>query len=54
MAGKKTVRTGAKGALDKIMSAPGKAGSALATYLLEGLYIKKGKKAGGAKTVKAK
>ena len=52
MAGK-SVKTGAKGALDKILSAPGKAGSALATYLLEGLYIDK-KKGTGAKRVKAK
>lgn len=54
MAGK-SVKPGAKGALEKILSAPGKAGSSLATYLLEGLYIDKTKKKGtGAKRVKAK
>jgi len=51
MAGKRQ-KPGAKGLLGKILKAPGKAGEGLATYLLEGLYIKKGKKSGGAKFVK--
>jgi hypothetical protein len=52
MAGKRVKAKG--GLLDKIVSAPKKAGAGLATYLLEGLYIKKGKKSPGAKSVKAK
>jgi hypothetical protein len=52
--GQKTIKPGAKGLLGKIMSAPGKAGAGLAEYLLKGLYIKKGKGAKGAKSVKPK
>ena len=54
MAGKRQ-KPGASGLLGKITGAPGKAGAALAQYLLKGLYIpKKGKGAKGAKTVRPK
>lgn len=50
MAGKRVKAKG--GILDKIVSAPKKAGEGLADYLLNGLYIKKSKTK--AKSVKAK
>lgn len=52
MAGKRVKAKG--GLVNKITSAPKRAGAGMATYLLKGMFIDGGKRKGGAKRVKAK